>query len=255
MTIYRSISIIVFLSLFFFYSCGLFNSPRHIEDQKVTGWAVNDQGDSVYVQYSDDGRLQSSTTFRSGTRSGIAKKFYDDGTLQFEIMYKDGTKEGITKYYYQSGNLYRETNYVEGQEDGIQKKYYENGNLMAEIPYSKGRVIPGLKEYTKSGKLKTIYPDLIIEPVNKLAFENKYILRCYLEGKPKGTDYYKVMKVKNSDREPLIRLEEKNGAADIEFYVRPGGFVMEKVKVRAEYKTPLRNIYVVEKEYNLALDY
>jgi hypothetical protein len=236
------------------YACDL-NAPRKLKDQKVTGWAVDDQGDSVYMRYDDKGRLTSYSTFKNGIKNGIAKKFFENGNVEFEINYENGLKEGITRWFYKSGNLYRETIYENDEETGIQKKYYENGNLMAEIPYDHGRILPGLKEYTTSGKLKTIYPEFIIEPINKLAFENKYILRCYLKGKPKGTDYFRVMPFPGSAMDGLIQLDEVDGAGQIEFFLRPGDFIMEKVIFRAEHKTSLRNTYVVEKAYNLALDY
>ena len=254
MTISRSLSITVILSLFILSACD-FNSPQKVSDQKVTGWAVDDNGDSVYMRYTDKGKLESYTTYKNGTKEGIAKKFYDDGKVQFEIAYENGEKNGITKYFYDSGQLYRITTFVNGQEEGTQKKYYEDSALMAEVPYKKGKIQPGLKEYTKSGKLKTQYPDLIIEPINKLAFENKYILRCYLEGKPKGTDYFRVFNFDNDKMDYTVKLDEINGAAEIPFFLQSGGYIMEKVRVRAEFKTPLRNIYVVEKVYNLALDY
>jgi hypothetical protein len=173
---------------------------------------------------------------------------------EFIITYKDGVKNGLTKWFYESGNMYRETTYVDGKADGIQKKYYENGKLLAEIHYKRGLVLPGLKEYTKSGKQKKIYPDLVIEPIDRLAFENKYILRCYLTGKPKGAKYFRVLRNDYSDRASFINLDSNNGVADIEYFLGRGGYIMEKVIVRAEYKTTLSNIYVVEKQFNLAID-
>jgi len=236
-----------------FSSCD-FNSTRKVKDLKTTGWAIDDVGDSVYMRYNDKGKLNSYTTYKNGEKSGIAKKYYDDGKIKYEIVYKDGKKNGLTKWHYQSGSIYRETIFVDGKKDGIQKKYYEDGKLMAEIPFKKGKVMPGLKEYTKSGKLKKIYPDLIIQPIDKLAFENKYILRCFLTDKPKGTEYFKVLDDPKYDFVYYYKLELTNGYADIEYFVVGGGYVMEKVVVRAEYKTTLRNTYVVEKDYNLAID-
>lgn len=233
--------------------CDWFSTP-HVNDQKVTGWAIDDTGDSVYMRYNDKGRLTSYSTFKNGLKNGVAKKYFDNGKVEFEILYTNGLKNGLTKWYYKSGGIYRETIYFDGQENGIQKKYYEDGKLMAEVPYNNGLVIPGLKEYTKSGKLKKKYPELVFQPIDKLAFEGKYILRCYLTDKTKGAKYYKVLRNKNSDWDSFVELNVYNGAADIEYFLVRGGYVMEKVIVRAEYKTTLSNIYVVEKEYNLAID-
>jgi len=245
--------------IYFFVVCSLFSScdwistPK-VADQKVTGWAIDDSGDSVYLRYNEKGLLTSYSTFKNGLKNGIAKKFYDNGKVEFEITYKDGLKNGLTKWFYENGGIYRETIYVNGLKDGIQKKYYEDGKLMAEIPYKNGVIKPGLKEYMKSGKLKKNYPKLVIKPINRLAFEGKYILRCYLTDNPKGAKYFRVLRNSNSERDLLIKLSKENGVADIEYYLERGGYIMEKVIVRAEFKTALRNIYVVEKEYNLAID-
>lgn len=254
MSIYWKQLLYLFFTIFLFSSCDWFSTPK-VDNMKVTGWAMDKAGDSVYMRYNDKGRLTSYSTYKDGLKNGLAKKFFENGKVEFEILYTDGVKDGLTKWYYKSGGIYRETIYVDGQEDGVQKKYYENGKLMAEIPYKHGLILPGLKEYTKAGKLKKIYPELVIKPIDRLAFENKYILRCYLTGKPKGVKYFRVLREANSDRDSFINLHTYNGVADIEYFLRRGGYIMEKVIVRAEFKTTLSNIYVVEKEYNLAIDY
>lgn len=244
----------LFITISLFHSCDWTSTPK-VNDQKVTGWAIDKTGDSVYLRYNDKGRLTSYSTFKYGVKNGIAKKYFENGKVEFIINYKDGVKNGLTKWFYKSGNIYRETIYAYGLEDGIQKKFYEDGKLIAEVPYKHGILLPGLKEYTKAGKLKKIYPELITKPIDKLAFENKYILRCYLTGKPKGAKYFRVIRFEGSNRDSFINLDKKNGVANIEFFLSRGGYVMEKVVVRAEFKTTLSNIYVVEKEYNLAIDH
>ena len=251
--LYRDQFLCFILVMLLLSSCD-FNATKHVKDQKVTGWAVDDNGDSVYMRYNDKGRLSSYTTYKNGLKNGIAKKYYKNGKVQFEIMYKDGLKEGVTKWYYDNGALYRETFYDDGEEEGIRKKYYESGKPMAEIPYRKGVFQPGLKEYTKSGKLKEIYPDLIIQPVDRIAFENTYYLQVYFEGKPKGTTYYRVIKNNGSNWESLEELPEKQGVGLKTYRVDKGGFIMQKEIFRGEFKTTLRNTYVVCKEFNLAID-
>jgi len=243
----------LFITLSLFHSCDWTSTPE-VNEQKVTGWAIDKTGDSVYLRYNDKGRLTSYSTYKNGVKNGIAKKYFKNGKVEFIINYKDGIKNGLTKWFYESGNIYRETVYLDGEEDGIQKKFYEDGKLIAEIPYKHGIVLPGLKEYTKAGKLKKIYPELVIKPINKLAFENKYILRFYLTDKPKSATYFRVFKNKNNLDEVHFEIEKKGGVADIEYDLIRGGYIMEKVIVRAEFKTTLSNTYVVEKEYNLAID-
>jgi len=241
------------LVVLFFSSCDN-NSTTKVSDKKVTGWAMNDNGDSVYMRYDDQNRLSSYTTYKNGLKNGLAKKFYKNGKTQFDIIYKNGLKEGLTKWYYETGKLYRETTYHDDEVEGIQRKYYENGKLMAEIPYKNGEVIPGLKEYTKSGKLKEIYPDLIIRPADKLAFENKYTLQVYFSDKPKTAKYFRVIQNENGDIAFMQPLEESNGVGEMDYFVARGSYVMKKEVFRGTFNTSLGNEFVAEKSYNLAVD-
>lgn len=219
----------------------------------ITGavWEVNDQGDSVLMRY-EEGRLTSFSTFRDGVKNGIAKQFYSDGKVQYEIYYEDGVKNGITKWYYKNGQLYKKTNYKNGKREGIVIKYYRDGKLKAKEPYQNGIVMPGLKEYTKSGKLKTIYPTIRIQPIDQLGFKNKYILRCSLSNEAKSVKFFRVIQLESGIYKEEI--ETHGGIAEVEYVVPRGGYLMRKEIIRAEYKTNLSNIYVLEREYNLALD-
>nr|NQU92119.1 hypothetical protein [Bacteroidota bacterium] len=217
-------------------------------------WETSEEGDSVLMHYDDKGKLTAFSTYKNGLKNGIAKKFYDNNNTEFVIPYLNGIKNGKVLWFYENGKLYRETHYLAGQKHGAQKLFYDDGNLMAEIPYSYDKIQPGLKEYTKSGKLKKIYPDLNIEPVNNLAFEDKYILRCRLSNNSKKAKYFRRLKIDSEFTEFWAPLENKKGYADIDFFIRKGGYVMGKELIRVEYKTVLGNTYVIEKEYNVAVD-
>ncbi len=232
------------------------NNTTNNKEQPLKGeiWQINEKGDSVLMRYNDNGRLLSFTTYKNGMKNGIAKKFHENGNVEFIISYKDNFHNGKTQWYYESGKLYRETNYEKGFKNGLQKKYYETGKVMAVIPYENGMIRPGLKEYNKSGKLKKKYPELIIKPIDNLAFENKYTLRCYLSNKSKKAKFSRWIKKSYSDKRALVQVENKNGFADFDFFVSRGGYLMSKEKIRVEFKTVLGNIYVIEKEYNLAVD-
>ena len=235
-------------------SCDDPNRKKITKSNKKTEWIVTKEGDSVLRKYRNDGSLLSYTTYVNRIKNGPAKKFYENGKTQFEINYKDGKKNGIVKWYYDNGKLYRESVYVNGKIDGIQKKYYESGKLMAENPYEMGRVLPGLKEYTKSGKLKKIYPKLKIKAIDRLAFENKYIIRLSLSPKAKKPKFFQVMRLPDEKYTYLKDLTLKNGTGELVYTVYKGGYVMEKVTFRVETKTSLGNMYVIEKKYNVAID-
>lgn len=245
----KPIYLLVFLVLIL--SCTT-NTSRKEPKKKGESWAVNDQGDSTLYRYSDKSILMSYSPFKEGKKHGIAKKFYADGKTEFEISYANGLKEGITKWYYESGQLYKETNYKRGLREGIVIKYYRNGKLKAEEPYKNGMVMPGLKEYTKEGKLKKIYPTITITPIDNLSFGNLYILRCSLSNKAKSVKFYRMLKFDNQNLKEEIATA--NGVADFEYNVPRGGYYMNKEIIRAEFKTVLSNTYVIEREYNLALD-
>ncbi len=162
--------------------------------QKPTGevWSVNESGDSILSRYSEKSMLLSYTTYRNGYKHGEAAKFYKNGKLEFKIKYANGYKNGVTQWYYETGKLYRITNYKDGKKNGIQKRHYENGKVQAEIPYVYGEVQPGVKEYTKSGKLKSNNNNILIEPIDNLAFENQYILKCTLSNGSKKVKFYRL---------------------------------------------------------------
>ena len=250
----KSIFIISFVGLII-SSCDSSGQKKTIKSNKKLEWIVTKDGDSVLRKYRDDGSLLSYTTYVNRIKNGPAKKYYENGKIQFEINYKDGKKNGIVKWYYENGKLYRESVYVNGKIDGIQKKYYESGKLMAEIPYKKGRVMPGLKEYTKSGKLKKFYPKLRIKPIDRLAFEDKYIIRLSLSPKAKKPKFFQVLKLPGESYTYLKELTLKNGTGELVYTVYKGGYVMEKVTFRVETKTSLGNMYVIEKKYNVAIDH
>lgn len=246
--------IIVLLFGVTFTSCDMIPKKKAPKTNKESDWFVTKSGDSLLRRFRKDGTLQSYSTCVNQIKHGLAKSFHENGKTQFEIYYRGGLKHGPVKWYYEEGTLYRESTYVNGEIDGIQKKYYKNEKLMAEIPYEKGRIMPGLKEYMKSGKLKKKHPRLIIEPIDRMAFENKYALRLSLSNNAKKVKYFQVMKFNNSNRTHLKELDSENGIGEIIYFVSKGGFVMEQVHIRAEFKTSLGNTYVLEKKYNVAVD-
>lgn len=247
-----TLTIIVFiLSL---SSCDLLPAKEKKKLNTGTDWYITKNGDSVLRRFRKDGTVESYSTMVNDVKQGKAKRFHENGNPEFEINYKNGKKHGIVKWFYESGQLYRESIYVNGQINGIQKKYYKNGALMAEIPYDMGTVQPGLKEYLKRGKLKENTPKLYIKAIDRVALESKYVLQLSLSNKAKKAKYFQEVSFDNSDRTALKELDSENGIGQLIYYVAPGGFIMEKVKLRAEFKTSLGNKCVVERMYNVSVD-
>jgi len=246
---------IIVLSTAFLNSCDKFNRPEKIKHKD--GWkefTVNENGDSLMTVFRKDGIKTSQITFKNGFHHGVGYNFYNDGKIKNEIFYKEGYKDGLSKWYYNTGVVYRETNYKEGKKEGIQKKYYENGKLKAEIPYLDNKAQPGLKEYREDGSKITKYPKLRFQEMDKLAFENKLILKVYLEPKGKKTKYYRIKKIGGTEHSISLSGQTKNGSANIEYRLNPGRSVMEKVKIKVKTTTNLGNPLIIFKTYNLAAD-
>jgi len=214
---------------------------------------INDQGDTILIKYRKNGKLLSEVTVKNGLQNGLCVNYYENGNIQNEIWYKDGDKNGRVTWNYESGKLYRESTYVDDEIEGIQKLYYEDGKLMAEVPHKNGKLLTGTREYNKEGKLKKNYPEIIFEPLDKIAFENKYFLRISLSKNANDAKFYNVMDVEGKKYD--IPMPLQNGVAELNWFVPKNRYVMEKVTVAVEFMTVLNNPVRLEKSYNVAADH
>jgi len=250
----KYIYLLILIPVLFLESCDGFNSTRKEGQQTGNQWTINESGDSVYWRYTDNGKLKSFTTYVNGKRNGRAEKYYDNRQLNYRINYKEGYKHGEVIWYHPNGNVYRTSTYENGFIEGIQKKYYESGGLMAEIPYEAGEIMPGTKEYTKDGKLKKQIPVLQYKTIDKLAFENKYVVQLNLTNNSKAVNYFRFYKSGEQLRFGKNKINSKNGVGEVVYDLKKGQYIMEKLYVRAEYKSSLGVIHVFEKTINVAAD-
>lgn len=223
------------------------------ESEPVKQFRINEKGDTVVINYRKNGKLLSEVTIKNGSQNGLCLNYYENGNIQNEIWYKDSDKNGRATWNYESGKLYRETTYVDDEIEGIQKIYYEGGKLMAEIPYRNGELQVGTREFNKEGKLKQNYPEIVIEALDKMAFEDKYWLRFSLTKSDPDAKFYIVTDVDGKKYD--IPLPMKNGVAEKSWTVLKNRSVMEKVRVAVEFNTVLNNPVRLEKTYNLVADH
>lgn len=245
---------LILLSIFFFtiISCDHFTVVEKTKTLSGEQWVINEEGDSVLNRYDEQGNLSSFTTYKNRRKHGLAKKFYPNGNTEFEISYVDGYKHGQVSWYYESGALYRTNIYEKNKIEGIQKLFYEDGTYKAEIPYKAGEVMPGTKEYTKEGKLIKNYPNINYETIDRLAFENKYILKVFLSNRSKSPKFYRLVSPHGSEKLYRSELHTKDGVGTFTWNLTRGGYIMEKFKVYAEYKSSFGNPVVLEKTINIA---
>ena len=169
-----------------------------------------------------------------GKREGPAVTYYNNGQLRSKLQFHNNQLNGTAKMYYKTGELYRVTNYVEGKADGMRTSYYKNGRVMAEVPYKDDYPGLGIKEYSQDGKPENDLPGIIITPVNRLAMEDKYILKISLsKTEPSTTFYVGDLEEGKYIHYGLWPQKPKNGTYEYVVHVRKGGFLMESLTVSA----------------------
>lgn len=218
------------------------------------GKASDDPYNGIRKGYRKDGTLISAVTYKDSVRHGIAKNYYRDGTVKLKMTYVNGIKHGDAITYYEDGDIYQVTPFVNGKREGIQKRYYPDNKLMAEIPFKDNEQIPGLKEYSKDGRLLTKEERIVFRLVDKTAFENKFELHMQLSDKARNAQFTREVRKENGDLDFTAGLISEGGKAMLEYYVRPGTLLMQKVHIVAKRKTRLGNTEVFRGQYNLALE-
>ncbi len=236
-----------------FISCDSFLGTGSASADTDTGKELN----GLVKKYRQNKSLLSEANYKDGVLHGQAKNYYDNGKVKTEMHYVDGVKHGIAITFYESGEKYQETPYSMGKKDGIVKIYHKNGKTAAEIPYKNNFAGMGLKEYLSSGKKKESYPELKIEAIDNLAKTGEYIVLVYFAKDRKRAEYF-VGDLTDGVymNDSLFKLPTQDGRGVMKFKPPAAGvFLMEKVNFVANLKTPTGNPFVVQKEYNVAIDF
>lgn len=241
----------------YFYSPEIINKIFEKEIEKPTPIVEKGKKNGLIVKKGKNGNLISEINYKDGKKHGIAKDYYASGGIHAEINYEENIKQGDAIWYYETGEIYRITPHKDGQIDGIIKKYYENGTIKSELPYKNGNPGIGLKEYTSKGNVIETNSTLIIEGIDRLAFENKYEIKIYFKDKSyKDKFYIKVGDEKTDFLDnnfysiPFI----KKGIGSYPIYIAKGSSRMEKITFAGVKTTKLGNKLIVFKSYNLAVD-
>lgn len=205
----------------------------------------------------DNGKVRAEINYKDGKKHGVAKEYYKEGGLFQEISYENGIKNGVAKRYHKNGKLYQTTEYRIGKMHGKQIKYRENGEIASEASYMQDEPCSGLVEYTLEGSQKKKYPSIIIQPIDNLLRDNKYILRIAMSDKSKAVEYYLGKLTKEGclgESVEKIWGKVNNGSIDLEYNLRPGMFIMERINVIARVKTLQGNYYITQRAYNVAAE-
>lgn len=250
-------SILFFSFIFLLLSCDKFQRSFDEKDQQKYKIDTLSEETKIVKEFYPDGKLKRSTSVTLKNRKhGYDITYYKNGTVCKSKYYIDGRLEGKVTWNYKSGKLYKEKDYKNNMLNGFVRKYYENGKIEAEIPYKDHKAQPGTKEYNKQAKLIE-QPSIVFYEEDLLELANKVILHIRLSDPAiKEVEYYRLYTYKNSDNEEesyytLLNSQGGNNVS-IDYTISPGSFFVEKVNIKAVFKTRKRNDIVVTNSYNFA---
>lgn len=175
-----------------------------IEDEEVL-----DPDVEIKNEYSNNGNLIFSGTYRNNIPVGLHRKYDDNGDVINSYIYsndgillsegivdKDGKKEGKWKYFYSDGKLKAEGNYISNLENGSWKFYFNDGSIEQNGEYKNGKY---------NGLWKWYYPGNQVkkeenyfngkeegESIEYNEFGEVIAKGEFFEGEPEGEWYYFV---------------------------------------------------------------
>jgi antitoxin component YwqK of YwqJK toxin-antitoxin module len=118
------------------------------------GKYVDEQKDSTWVFYNQEGKKISDEIYLKGIKNGIARVYFANGELAEEKFYKNGMLEGVAKKFFESGQIKSQMNYVNNKVDGIGTFYYPSGKIDAQGKYVNDLKEGDWKYFDENGKLK-----------------------------------------------------------------------------------------------------
>jgi hypothetical protein len=215
-----------------------------------------DASDNIKRTYFKNGKVNTELSYKDGEKDGVGRIYYINGNVNQEVTYKKGKRDGLAKRFYENGKLYQETQYVDDKMEGYRKKYDEEGKLLAEETYRDDSPCMGLKEYNSDGSLRSSYPKINIQAVDRVAQDGRFLLNFTMSDKTTRVKFYQGRLTNDgcmsNALDPLLLVEK--GKGQLTFYVPPGSFKMEEVHVVAVVQTRYGNSYITRTSYNLSVD-
>jgi len=212
---------------------------------------ISNKDGSITQRKYFDGKIQNEFVYVNKKKNGQALVYYPNGKLHSKSTYKDGKLEGEAYWYYENEKLFDIRIFKNNKMEGNRKTYYESGQLKSEQKYKNNIPLIGLKEYKINGELIK-QPTLVINKIDKLAFEDKYVINCNLSDNSKKVSFSQV-KNKGKSEEYRNVISENNGIGELSFYVIRGDFLMEDITIHAEMKTDFNNLLILEKTIRVAV--
>lgn len=208
--------------------------------------------DSTYITEDYiDGRLVSKHEGKGKYLHGKSEIFYKSGNLHSVTYYENGMLEGLETKYFDNGEKVSVTAHSKNKKHGVSKTWHSNGQQKSEIEYINGTAQPGLKEWEENGNLIK-YPTLVLRRIDRMIYENKYILEFSLSDKSKKVKFYQVFNFGRKD-EYKIKIDTKNGIGRHEIPISRYEYIMEDLVFRAEKKSNFGNPIVLQEKIRIAI--
>lgn len=217
------------------------------------------EGTRVEIGKYPDGTIRARVPYVGKQKHGLATSYDPQGNRSLEIPYEKGKREGVSRRYYEGGRqLYQTTEYKDDQMHGVQRKYRIDGTLLSESRYAAGKPCLGLKEYLADQQLKKKYPALQVKEYDFLQLKGYYRVEVSLSEKVSRVHFYKGKLTKegciHGQLVPLM-YDHKRRIGFYDYFLPPGGFLMEELSLVAEAKTKSGNTYVVQRTVPISIQY
>jgi antitoxin component YwqK of YwqJK toxin-antitoxin module len=122
------------------------------------GVYINQERDSVWQMFDENGQLRNDETYRNGKKNGLARLYNSEGTVLEKVYYKDDFRHGDWEQYYDDGKLRLKCHVVDGlYYEGKYMEYYPDGKKRLEGTYVDGKKESSWYHYNDDGSIEIIY--------------------------------------------------------------------------------------------------
>ncbi len=126
--------------------------------QKKNDEQENDEQDSLWKDYWENGNLKEKGYYKNGKKDGIWEEYSEEsGNLKYMTTYQEGEEHGLFEAYNDNGTLDRKGNYKNGEKDGLWIDHWSNGQLSGKSFFKNGVLDGPGESYHRNGKLSHKY--------------------------------------------------------------------------------------------------
>lgn len=123
---------------------------------KAKGIYIDQQKDSIWVYYNNEGILVNEESYRNGVPHGIWKLYNYFGALVKETPYVDGKIEGMQKEFFETGELKRSMQFVKDSLQGDFRVYFPDESLRIKGQFNQGMQDLEWYYYNEDGSVEFI---------------------------------------------------------------------------------------------------